>query len=226
MSRSRSKAVIRTESRSLTKDYGEKRIESELLTEGTSVNHSSYLRIPIEQLRSNGSVQLERASRVLRVLGLCTVLSLVPSLSAGQPNLGVFDGIWEGTISVVGRTGSSPDWLWPLGGSVGLRIGITNDVARVFVDQDGWRELPGGPGFRVEKRRSNALIYATRDDGRWSEIWMFSTEKLDWGSMLVGLSVVIGANHEALDETGDELMLAALGELSLVSDDSQLRPGD
>jgi hypothetical protein len=133
---------------------------------------------------------------------------------AGPRNLGTLDGTWEGALTVVSATDTTPASFWKVGDRPEFSLAIDGDVASVRVKSGEWRELRIGSGFHVFKIESSAYVYALNRANGWVENWTLSVTKKNPRTMLVFLSYVAGGSLEHLDAVTGEFAVGAMGELS------------
>ena len=116
-------------------------------------------------------------------LSLWLALSTVGSASAAERDP-VFDGVWEGTLEVVGTHGSGQlvDWLPEAVDKVETRLRLRGESVRVSLGD--WRVTPE-IGFRIAKHDAAALVYAATAEKGYLGSWQMSLTKIDADTLLV-----------------------------------------
>ena len=95
----------------------------------------------------------------------------------------VFDGVWEGTLELVGEYGADKVRGLPEGADrTAAQLQLRDDEVRF--ELGGRRITPDG-GFRIAKHDAAALVYATQRQRFAVETWQLSLTKLDADTALV-----------------------------------------
>jgi hypothetical protein len=95
----------------------------------------------------------------------------------------VFDGVWEGTLAVVGTHGSGQQqWLPEGADSTEVRLDLRDDRARVSL---GGRRITLPQDFQVGVHDAAALVYNADVYNGYVGTWQFSLTKLDPDTVLV-----------------------------------------
>lgn len=128
-------------------------------------------------------------------------------------NLGTLDGTWEGVLTIVSATDTTPAAFWKVGDRPEFSLTIDGEAATVRVKSGEWRELRIGSGFHVFKIESSAFVYALNHANGWVENWTLSVTKKSPATMLVFLSYVAGGSLEHIDAVTGEFAVGAMGEL-------------
>jgi hypothetical protein len=117
------------------------------------------------------------------LLLLSLTLSTDGSASAAERDP-VFDGVWEGTLEVVGTHGSGQlvDWLAEEAAEAEARLQLRGDIVRVSL---GGRRITPAIGFRIAKHDAAALVYSASVEKGYVGTWQLSLTKVDADTLLV-----------------------------------------
>ncbi|HEY3517628.1 MAG TPA: hypothetical protein VGL98_11325 [Gammaproteobacteria bacterium] len=117
------------------------------------------------------------------LLSLSLALSTVGSASAAERDP-VFDGVWEGTLEVVGTDGSGQvvEWLADEADKAEARLQLRGESVRVSLDG---RRLTPAMGFRIAKHDAAALVYSATVEKGYVGTWQLSLTKVDADTLLV-----------------------------------------
>ena len=117
------------------------------------------------------------------LLSLSLTLSAVGWASAAEPDP-VFDGVWEGTLEVVGTHGSGPvvDWLAEEADEAEARLQFRGESVRLSL---GGRQVTPETGFRIARHDAAALVYAASVEKGYVGSWQLSLTKVDADTLLV-----------------------------------------
>ena len=95
----------------------------------------------------------------------------------------VFDGVWEGTLAVVGTHGSGQQqWLPEGADSAEMRLELRDDRARLSL---GGRRITLPKDFKLGVHDAAALVYNADVYNGYVGTWQFSLTKLDADTVLV-----------------------------------------
>jgi hypothetical protein len=116
-------------------------------------------------------------------------LSLLLELSAFWPASAaerdpVFDGVWEGTLDVVGAHGSEEPVGWLPGGAdkTEARLQLRGESVRFSL---GGLQLARPGQFQIAKHDAAALVYSASVDKGYVGTWQLSLTKVDADTVLV-----------------------------------------
>ena len=117
------------------------------------------------------------------LLSLSLTLSTAVSASAAERDP-VFDGVWEGTLEVVGTYGSGQlvEWLAEESDEAEARLQVRGESVRVSL---GGRWLTPTMGFRIAKHDAASLVYSATVDKGYVGSWQLSLTKIDADTLLV-----------------------------------------
>ena len=117
------------------------------------------------------------------LLSLSLALSTTASLSAAERDP-VFDGVWEGTLEVVGTHGSGQlvEWLADDADVADASLRLRGDSVRLSL---GGMRLAPTMGFRIAKHDAGALVYSATVEKGYVGSWQLSLTKLDADTLLV-----------------------------------------
>jgi len=117
------------------------------------------------------------------VLSLSLALSTVGS-ACGAERDPVFDGVWEGTLEIVGTHGSGQlvDWLAEEADETEARLQLRGESVQVSL---GGRRLGPAIGFRIAKYDAAALVYSASVEKGYVGSWQLSLTKVDADTLLV-----------------------------------------
>jgi hypothetical protein len=117
--------------------------------------------------------------------GLLSLLFALCSVGSAFAAAGdeVFDGVWEGTLKLVGEYGADKVRGLPQGADrAAARLQLRGDEVRF--ELGGRRITPDG-GFRIAKHDAAALVYAMQRQRFAVETWQLSLTKVDADTALV-----------------------------------------
>ena len=117
------------------------------------------------------------------LLSLSLALFTVGTVSAAERDP-VFDGVWEGTLEVVGTHGSGQlvDWLAEEVDEAEARLQLRGDTVQVSL---GGRRVTPAIGFRIAKHDAAALVYSASVEKGYVGTWQLSLTKVDADPLLV-----------------------------------------
>jgi len=117
------------------------------------------------------------------LLSLSLALWTVGSASAAERDP-IFDGVWEGTLEVVGTHGSGQlvEWLAEEADKTEARLQLRGESVRVSL---GGMRLAPSMGFRIAKHDAAALVYSAAVEKGYVGSWQLSLTKVDVDTLLV-----------------------------------------